>query len=140
MKKTIIIGLVLAVLAACIAQAPEAESGLVNTKWTLISFGAPLAETPVLEGSTITLEFGGEGQAGGSGGCNSYSAQYETQADTLSVGQIASTRMSCEQDGIGQQEQNYFQALEASGKYKLDGEHLTIWYGDRNDVLNFVKQ
>lgn len=140
MKKYLIIGLVLLIFAACTPQPQEVELGLANTKWTLVSFGEPGAETSVAEGSTITLEFDSEGQVSGSGGCNSYSAQYEIQADTLSFGLVTSTRMACQQESIGQQEQSYFQALEAAGRYELDGERLAIWYNDGKAVLNFVNR
>lgn len=92
-----------------------------------------------MEASPITLEFDGERQSGGSGGCNSYSAQYEIHDDTLSFGPVTSTRMACEQQGIRQQEQSYFQALEVAGRYELDGERLTIWSDDGKVVLNFLK-
>ena len=47
---------------------PEAASPLADTIWKLVFFGEPDAETPVIEGSSITLSFDAEGRAGGSGG------------------------------------------------------------------------
>jgi hypothetical protein len=53
---------------------PEGALGegitLENTHWSLVSFGPPGAETPLVEGSTITLLLA-DGQAGGLGGCKS---------------------------------------------------------------------
>jgi putative lipoprotein len=146
----LIFGWVLLASAACTSQSgslpntgdgqtPEVQRNLANTKWKLVSFGKPGAETPVVESSTITLEFKAEGQAGGSGGCNSYGAHYEVQGNRLSFGEITSTLMACEQEGLGQQEQRYFQALETTSRFELTGDRLTVWYGDAQGVLNFVK-
>jgi putative lipoprotein len=114
-------------------------ASLANTQWRLVSFGAPGAETPVVEGSAITLEFKAEGEAGGSGGCNSYGGQYQVQGDTLSFGDVMSTLMACVDEGISQQEQAYFQALQTVGRFELAGDQLTIWYNNDQGVLNFVK-
>lgn len=150
MKKAIAIAFVFLVFAACTSklgsipntgdsQTPEADKNLVNTSWTLVSFGQPGAETPVIAGSTVTLEFNNEGKASGSAGCNSYSAQYRVKEGRLSFIELNRTLMSCQQEGIDQQEQNYLQALETVGKFELAGDHLTIWYDDGPGVLNWVK-
>lgn len=120
-------------------QTPEAGGNLANTQWRLVSFGEPGVETPVMESSSITLEFDTQGQVDGSGGCNSYSARYEVQGNQLSFGEITRTLRACEQEGITQQEQNYFQALEVAGRFELDGDHLAIRYDDGQGVLNYVK-
>jgi heat shock protein HslJ len=144
------LGVVVLVCAACTpqsgplpntgdGQALEVESNLANSQWKLVSFGEADAEKPVIDGSSIVLEFEQNGQAGGSGGCNSYSARYEVQGNQLSFGEITRTLRACEQEGITQQEQNYFQALEVAGRFELDGDHLAIWYDGGQGVLNYVK-
>ena len=144
----LVIGVVL--LAACTpGMGPLPSTGATNTptagvyplagtNWTLVSFGKTDQQVPVIAGSTITLEFNPDGQAGGTGGCNSYGASYQVQGDTLSFGQIISTLMACQQEGIGDQEQRYFQALKSAGRFELAGDHLTIWYDNGQGVLNFV--
>ena len=117
----------------------SAENNLANTQWVLVSFGAPDAETPIVEASTITLEFGADGQAGGSGGCNSYGGEYQVQDHTLSFSQINSTLMACADERVMQQEQRYFQALETAGQFELTDDHLAIRYDDGQGVLNFVR-
>ena len=150
MKKTIIIALVFLVFAACTpkpgsipntgdGQTPKADKNLVNTSWTLVSFGQPGAEVPVIEGSKVTLQFNAEGKASGSGSCNSYSAQYQVKVNLLSFGEINRTLMACEQKGIDQQEQDYLQALGSAGRFELAGDRLTIWYDNDQGVLNWVK-
>jgi heat shock protein HslJ len=116
----------------------ETESNLTGTQWQLISFGAPGAEVPVVEGSTVTLEFNINGQAGGSGGCNSYGGEYQVEDNVLSFSQIVSTLMACADSNVTQQEQQFFQALESAGRFELTEDQLTIQYDGGQGVLNFV--
>jgi heat shock protein HslJ len=120
-------------------QGSQAEQSLANTNWRLVSSGEVGAETPVVAGSTITLEFDSEGQASGSGGCNTYGAQYAVQENTLSFDEITRTLRACAQEGLGQQEERFFQALETSDRFEQAGDRLTIWYQDGNGVLKFVR-
>ena len=53
--------------------------------------------------------------------------------------QIVSTLMACVDERVTQQEQQYFQALETAGQFELTDEHLTIWYEDGRNVLNFIQ-
>lgn len=120
------------------AQTTPATSGtdsLAGTRWTLVSWGAPSAETPVIGESTITLEFA-DGQINGSGGCNSYGGSYQTQGDTLLLGEIASTLMACVDNAVMEQETNYFAALQTAGDFQVNGDQLTIAYN--GGVLTFV--
>jgi heat shock protein HslJ len=115
----------------------ETENPLANTRWTLISFGAPGAEIPVLEGSALTLEFEADGQAGGSGGCNSYGGEYRVQDNTLSLSQLNSTLMACADERVTQQEQAYLEALHSAGQFELTENHLTLSYNGGQGALNF---
>ena len=109
-------GLIFFLLAACAPQPGlipatggnqtlETQSNLTNTKWMLVSFEKSGVKTPVIVGSSITLEFDSEGQAGGSGGCNIYGTRYEVEDIRIFFGKIIRTLVTCEQEGIGQQEQ-----------------------------------
>jgi heat shock protein HslJ len=113
---------------------------LSGTHWQLVSFGQPGAETPVSAGTPVTLEFQENGQAGGSGGCNSFSVQYQVQAGELTFGPIASTKMACTGAGIMEQEQAYFQALQSAGKFELTGDQLKIEYNGGQGMLSFAPE
>jgi heat shock protein HslJ len=126
------------VLLAARTESSRAESKLANTQWRLTSFGSTGAESPVIEGHTITLKFGADGRAGGSGGCNSYGGEYRERGDNLSFDQIISTKRACLEQGANQQEQRYFAALESASKFKLTDNCLTIFHGDGQSALNFV--
>jgi heat shock protein HslJ len=115
---------------------PGVAIGLEDTHWSLVSFGAPGAETPLVEGSSITLLLA-DGQAGGFGGCNSYGTTYQVAGNELTFGQITSTLVACEDDQVTQQEQEYFRALESANSYELEGNHLRITYDGGEGLLVF---
>lgn len=124
--------------AGTTATPPQSANPLAKTHWTLETFGEPDAHTPVIAGTTVTLEFDAQGQAGGSGGCNSFGAPYSLEGDTISFDQITSTLMACTQAGVGEQETNYLEALRTASRFEVGGDRLTIWYGDGTSTLDFV--
>lgn len=111
---------------------------LVNTQWQLVSFGPVGQETAVSQGAAITIQFDGDGQAAGFGGCNSYSGQYTVQGGAISFGEIVSTLVACVEDDITQQEQQYLQALQTAESYTATANSLTISYNNASGVLNFA--
>lgn len=117
---------------------PSTNDGLIGTQWQLVSLGIAGSETPVIAGTTITLGVGADGQATGSGGCNSYGGGYQVQNNTLSFNQIVSTEMACTDQAVMQQEQQYYQALQSASQFELTDNRLTIRYGEGRRVLNFV--
>jgi heat shock protein HslJ len=119
-------------------QSPVPESGMENTHWTLVSFGPRGAEEPLVEGSAITMMLAG-GQAGGSGGCNSYGGMYQVEGDRISFEEITSTLRACEDMRITEQEQRFFQALETASQYEVTGDELRITYDNGNGLLIFTR-
>jgi heat shock protein HslJ len=136
----LIISVVIMLLASCTAKPSQLSMGgnLADTEWTLISYGIPGAETPVVASSRVTLKFGSAGQVSGSGGCNSFSGHYENRDNTVSFSAMNSTLMACMEQGRMDQEQRYFNALQTSGVFQLTGETLTLSVAG-NEVLHFTK-
>jgi heat shock protein HslJ len=70
---------------------------LAGTKWQVRSY-YNAAEVggmaSPMGGVQLTAEFT-EGVVGGSAGCNTYSASYTVDGDSLSIGEAASTMMFC---------------------------------------------
>ena len=68
-----------------------------------------------------------DGQLSGSGGCNRFTATYEIDSERISIGPVASTRKACpEPEGVMDQEQQYFQALENATTYRLSSDRLEL--------------
>lgn len=117
----------------------EMADPLANTEWTLTSFGAVGQETAVLDNTNLTLLFAPEGQAGGSGGCNSFSAEYEVEGTSLQIGEIISTLVACTDGGVADQEAAYFDALRTATEFEQTGDQLLIFYNNGQSVLNFTQ-
>lgn len=114
----------------------SAGATLENTDWRLVSFGLREAAKPLVEGSTVTLMLAG-GQAGGSGGCNSYGGTYQVEGGTIAFDEISSTLRACADERVTDQEQRYLAALQSAGRYELDGKILRLFYDDGAGVLIF---
>ena len=112
-------------------------SGLENTLWSLVSFGPPDAQQPLVEGSTITLLLAG-GQGGGTGGCNTYGATYQVDGNKITFSEIIRTERACEDERVTEQEQRYFQALETASEYQVESDQLRITYDNGNGLLIFA--
>jgi heat shock protein HslJ len=108
-------------IAASACAAAGGQNALEGTSWILASIDG-LAPVP---GSTITAAFDVNGQVGGSSGCNSYSASYLTEGDSLTIGRAVGTLMACEEP-VMQQESKYLEALSATASYAISGDALTL--------------
>lgn len=113
-------------------------SSLDGTSWTLVSFGAPGSETPVIEGSEVNLSFAG-GQVSGNAGCNSFNGPYQVENGSLTFGPLASTLRACADENITQQEMAYLEAFQTASRFEVSGDQLMIWYNNEGSVLNFTQ-
>jgi heat shock protein HslJ len=110
----------------------------IDTQWVLESINEGGTEPPSFSTVLTYLEFRENGEAGDSGGCNTFSMQYEVQHVEISFGPIASTKMSCTID-ILQEEQMFFDSLESANRYEISGDTLRIWYVNEQNVLKFSR-
>jgi heat shock protein HslJ len=119
----------------------EAEGGglvklsvadLHGTNWTLLELDR---DKPASAGAAVTLTFQ-DGQVGGSGGCNSYSASFSLGDDNplaISVGPLIATGKSCA-DPAGSQESAYLAALGSVARWGYDFGRLVLYYAGGRDV------
>jgi heat shock protein HslJ len=99
---------------------------LVGPNWQLLAYNnGRNAVQSVMTGTQPTATFGADGQLSGSGGCNNFSGPYQSSANTLSIGPLASTMMACEQP-VMDQETAYLAALERSTTYRFDNGRLVL--------------
>ncbi len=113
-------------------------SELMNKKWALRFFGIIGSEEKPLPDTEIGIEFTADGRLHGSGGCNRYFSSYETgPGGSLTIKQIGSTRMACPPE-IMDQEMKYFRSLQSVSTFKVKQQHLQLFYGNGDPVLNYT--
>jgi heat shock protein HslJ/chitodextrinase len=96
------------------------QGGLEGTTWVLSGSLPEAPITALFDGATVS----------GSSGCNSYSGPYSSTraagpSNSISVGELTSTQMACE-EAVMAQEQAYLAALSAAQAYTIEGNTLTI--------------
>ena len=92
-------------------------SGINNGKGGVVSTATTALSTAIFS----------EGQLSGSGGCNPFTATYETDGDQITIGPAAATRMFCDKpEGIMEQEQQYFEALGRARTFSLMPDKLEL--------------
>jgi heat shock protein HslJ len=135
MKKLLISSLVLLLLVAC--SPATNESDLVSTNWRLQSLDGNEQIGEAIGGQPITLTFTSASEAGGSGGCNSFGADYSANTDTgaISFTNLISTLMACQAEGVTELEAQYFEALGAASTYQLSAGSLTLSGGGHTLVF-----
>jgi heat shock protein HslJ len=101
---------------------------LAGTQWTATAVNnGKQAVTSVLPGTTLTLAFGKNGHADGSGGCNAFGGPYTTTPPKISIGPLTSTQMACSTpNGVMDQEASYFAALGSAATYSMTGSTLEL--------------
>lgn len=117
---------------------------LAGTLWQLISLGdADNPQQPVA-GSNFTAQFNRlpslpSGTVTGETGCNQYNATFTASLTEIKVNLPATTRVACE-DGLAEQEQQFFLGLHSATTYRILGNFLQIPYGEEGSqqILNFV--
>ena len=101
------------------------QKPLVGTEWQLVQLGG-VTYTPETE--RFTLLFGEENHLSGIGACNRISGSYTAgEKNALSIGPLAATRMAC--PGM-EREMEFFEAVESTTRYDMDGEMLLLLDGD----------
>ncbi len=135
----ILIPVLLLIVAISMVGCQESKSAIEDVKWVLTSYGEPGNEQSPLPDATVTAFFDNEeAELTGTGGCNSYYANYEVDGSKLSIpGPYAVTEMWCG-DEKGEQERKFFEILPDAESFEVSGDKLTIDCGD--NVLNFERE
>lgn len=137
---TILLVMIVMLITACTPTGSGVVELTVPSKWSLESMGITGSQVPVVEGSTVTLEFAESGQVGGSGGCNSFGGAVEVDGSTIKITDVVSTLMACADDQVMAQESQFFAALQSATSFELSGDRLTIFYDNGQSQLTFVRQ
>lgn len=118
----------------------RAEAELEGIVWVLEANGDQRNPQPVVEGSSVTLQFDfSEGRVYGNGGCNSYSASFDVNGSDLTISPAMSTLMACFPEALMNQETAYHQKLSRAEWYEVGGGKLSIYTSD-DQILVFSSQ
>jgi heat shock protein HslJ len=101
---------------------------LSGTSWEVTGYNnGKQAVIGVLAGTTLTADFGKDGNLSGNAGCNTYSGAYKVNGDQITIGPLASTMMACsEPAGVMEQEAQYLAALQSAATYQIEGNVLQL--------------
>jgi hypothetical protein len=132
-------------IAIAVEPVPTATSAfdpLGGTRWRVRSYRDPASPgslSPVLTGTTLTLDFGRDGKVSGSAGCNTYSSTYVVQGNLLAITLPTATNKLCtEPQGIMEQETAFLALLPTIGSYSIAGSQLTLHSASGQIVLDLV--
>lgn len=120
-----------------ITAASEPDVTLDADGWRLTGITSGGVATSVLSGTQLSLVIDLAGGAvRGNGGCNDFGAQVRFDHDRLTISEMVSTEMACE-DEIMRQEAEFFRQLASAAAWQVDGSTLTITGGE-GETLTFV--
>lgn len=108
--------------------------------WQATGFLQGDAVTSPIAGTEVTASFATDGTLAGSAGCNTYTAQYTLDRDTISIDPPATTRKSCaEPAGVMEQEAAYLAALVQAERFSVGGGSLELLRSDGTNVAAFSR-
>jgi heat shock protein HslJ len=127
--KVALLGLVLLALVGCqVIPGRGGDADLADTTWVLSSLGDGLS----LAGTSVTLQFGADGAASGSDGCNRFRTTFSQRGDRLTFDQpMVSTMMACDEP-IMDQAAVFAGALAATTRFTANEEELILRDGRRD--------
>lgn len=99
---------------------------LLGAEWVVEDIGG----TGIVDRSRATLRFGADGKLGGRGSCNIYTGSYTLTGESLTIGQMAATRMACT-PALMQQEQRFLDILQQVQRFELSPSGALVLI-DRN--------
>lgn len=136
MKK--IIGLFISFLMVILLSGCGTPASLADTKWTLTGWSISSLSPDI---ATITILFKGETTIGGTGGVNSYGANYRTNGtNEIMITDLNYTEMASSNPLLNQAESNYFTLLQKVKYYEVTNHQLILLDTNHNELLIFEKQ
>ncbi|TLM97249.1 MAG: META domain-containing protein [Actinobacteria bacterium] len=140
LRKTGRVTLVLLALAGltllgCKAVADQSAELQANA-WIATDIRTANGLEPVLKDLPSTAKFLPDGQLGGNGGINQYSAKYTTDGRTMNIGPVAATQMAGGQLPMAQEEL-FFDALRKTVRYRVYQGSLELFDSADNIVAKF---
>jgi heat shock protein HslJ len=103
----------------------------LQTQWEVTAFNnGRQAVVGVIDGTSLTANFGADGTVSGSGGCNNYTGSYTTDGSAIAIGPLASTLRACADMGVDEQELQFLAAMESAAVFNISGDTLELRTAD----------
>jgi len=110
-------------------------AALAGTSWHLTGWSVSSQDPNAF---TITAEFK-DGRIGGTSAVNQYGGPYTAGDDgSFSVGELVSTMMAGPEPDM-KAEKTYLELLKAAGKFRVEGDTLTLADAQGNDSLVYTR-
>lgn len=115
------------------------STALAGTTWEAIAINNGRgAVTGLVADTSVTMSFDSEGKLSGSGGCNRYTATWTQEGSSMRLSAPASTRRMCPEEGVMEQEQAFFAAMQTVSTMRFEGDRLEMRTAD--DALALMMQ
>ena len=130
MKNLLICGLIICLFSSCLEKIDQKK--LANSKWELME----LPGLTIPKNAKATLNFGDSLKVSGKSFCNSYGGQAEIVDNKISLKNLFSTKMFCQETDAA--ERSYLQAMNQVTGAKVENNMLHLFNGEQK-LLVFKK-
>ncbi len=115
----------------------DGDGEIEGRSWVARGMTIDGASMPTIEPAAPVANFV-DGTVSGVAGCNNYSGSYSIDGDSITIGPLASTLMSCgDQEGVVEQETAYLGLLQSAETFSVDGDTMTLSKGGES-IVEFV--
>ncbi len=128
------IGLLTAGLLVLSSGVAAEEPTLAGSEWRPVALG----ELTLPEDVDVFVQFRGEGELGGFGGCNRFFGTWQVDGDAITIGPLGATRMACPPP-LMEHEAALFAALEAASGFERDRIDLRLFDEEGNELARFAQ-
>ena len=104
---------------------PLVAASLLDTEWVVTGYRVGDGVRSLVADSEVTLMFAEDGTVSGTTGCNRYHGSYVLDADELSIGPLATTRMMCAPE-LMEQEMAFLGSLPSAARPVVEGSNLRL--------------
>ncbi|MEP5765030.1 MAG: META domain-containing protein [Halieaceae bacterium] len=118
-----------------IASVPGKTMSLQGIAWHLASLGGEPVELEALEHTPIIQVDRSEPKFSGFSGCNNYNGGYVLNGTSLTLGEIASTRMACPDNS--ELETRYLAMLAQVRTWRMEDGNMVLGDKDRQELARF---
>ncbi len=112
------------------------ENPLADSHWRVTKLnGADL-----IAGTTLSAAFDAGGGLNGSAGCNDYSADYQVSGNSLTISNVGTGRLTCDEPaGIMEQEAAFVVALQSAAAFDMSDGQLYIKDAAGTIILEMIR-